>query len=157
MTNDQLGKLGGDVALAGSITDKVHRLVARVYFADTDFSGAVYHGRYLEFFERGRSDFLRCLDVHHTELLDAENGPLFWVVKRMEVDFKTSARIDDILTVETRVLLVAGARCQMAQQILRGDDVLAEAEVTAALIDERGKPKRFLSQWREKFNAVVVD
>ncbi|MEM8539457.1 MAG: YbgC/FadM family acyl-CoA thioesterase [Pseudomonadota bacterium] len=157
MTNDELGKLGGDVALAGGINGKTHRLIARVYFADTDFSGAVYHARYLEFLERGRSDLLRCIDVHHTELLSAENGPLFWVVRRMEVNFNASARIDDILRIETKVAFVGGARCQMAQQILRDDDVLIDAEVTAALINEAGKPRRFLPDWKEKFQSLVDD
>ena len=43
--------------LSGELTPFGHRLMARVYYADTDFSGVVYHARYLEFFERGRSDF----------------------------------------------------------------------------------------------------
>lgn len=155
MTNNDLGKLGGEVALAGAIKDNTHQLIARVYFADTDFSGAVYHARYLEFLERGRSDLLRCLDVHHTDLLSADGGPLFWVVRRMEIEFNASARIDDILRVETKVTFVGGARCQMAQQILRGDEVLIEANVTAALINEAGKPRRFLADWKQKFHAMI--
>lgn len=157
MTNDDLGKLGGAVALAGTINQNTHQLVARVYFADTDFSGAVYHARYLEFLERGRSDLLRCLDVHHTDLLSADGGPLYWVVKRMEIDFKASARIDDILCVETKVAFVGGARCQMAQKILRDDEVLIEAHVTAALINEAGKPRRFLADWKQKFQSMIDD
>lgn len=157
MTNNDLGKLGGDVALAGAINNKTHKLTARVYFADTDFSGAVYHARYLEFLERGRSDLLRCLDVHHTDLLSAEGGPLYWAVGRMEIEFNASARIDDILRVETRVSFVGGARCQMAQQILRDNDVLIEANVTAALINEAGKPRRFLTDWKQKFQVMIDD
>ncbi|MCB1492092.1 MAG: 4-hydroxybenzoyl-CoA thioesterase, partial [Rhodobiaceae bacterium] len=42
----------------------------RVYYEDTDFSGVVYHARYLEFLERGRSDFLRLSGVHHTDLAE---------------------------------------------------------------------------------------
>lgn len=155
MTNGDLGKLGGDVALAGAIIDKTHHLIARVYFADTDFSGAVYHARYLEFLERGRSDLLRCLDVHHTDLLSADGGPLYWVVRRMEIEFNASARIDDILRVETKVVFLGGARCQMAQQISRGEEVLIEANVTAALINEAGKPRRFLADWKQKFQTMI--
>ncbi len=157
MTNNDLGKLGGDVALAGAISGSTHQLVARVYFADTDFSGAVYHARYLEFLERGRSDLLRCLDVHHTDLLSAEGGALYWVVRRMEIEFNASARIDDILRVETRVAFVGGARCQMEQQIVRGDETLIEAKVTAALINEAGKPRRFLPDWKQKFQTMIDD
>ena len=77
--------------------------MARVYFADTDFSGVVYHARYLEFLERGRSDYLRLTGIHHTELADGKHGErIVWVVRRMEIDFRAPARIDDILTVDTR-------------------------------------------------------
>ena len=60
--------------LSGALTPFGHRVMARVYYADTDFSGVVYHARYLEFFERGRSDFLRLAGVHHTELADGKPG-----------------------------------------------------------------------------------
>ena len=112
-------------ALSGELTPFGHRLRARVYFADTDFSGVVYHARYLEFFERGRSDFLRLAGVHHTELMDGKHGEkIVWVVKRMEIDFRASARIDDILTVDTRTLDISGARIVMGQTISRGDALL---------------------------------
>ena len=60
--------------LSGALTAFGHRIMARVYYADTDFSGVVYHARYLEFFERGRSDFLRLAGVHHTELAEGKHG-----------------------------------------------------------------------------------
>jgi acyl-CoA thioester hydrolase len=121
-----------------------HRLMARVYYADTDFSGVVYHARYLEFFERGRSDYLRLTGVHHTELADGKHGEkIVWVVRRMEIDFRGSARIDDILTIDTRTDEISGARIFMAQQLKRGDEVLVEAKVEAAIIGENGRPEAF--------------
>eukprot|EP01035_Chromulina_nebulosa_P009214 gene9214-12453_t len=38
-----------------------HLFAVRVYFEDTDFSGVVYHARYLHFMERARSDMLACV------------------------------------------------------------------------------------------------
>ena len=139
-------------ALSGELTPFGHRLRARVYFADTDFSGVVYHARYLEFFERGRSDFLRLAGVHHTELMDGKHGEkIVWVVKRMEIDFRASARIDDILTVDTRTLDISGARIVMGQTISRGDALLVEARVEAAIIGETGRPRRFPKEWVPAF------
>ena len=139
-------------ALSGELTPFGHRLRARVYFADTDFSGVVYHARYLEFFERGRSDFLRLAGVHHTELIDGKHGEkIVWVVKRMEIDFRASARIDDILTVDTRTLDISGARIVMGQTISRGDALLVEARVEAAIIGETGRPRRFPKEWIPAF------
>lgn len=139
-------------ALSGEIDNGVHRLAARVYFADTDFSGVVYHARYLEFLERGRSDFLRLAGVHHIELAEGLHGEtLVWVVKRMEIDFRSPARIDDILVIETRVVEVSGARIRMRQQIIRGDTVLIGAAVEAALINGEGRPRRFPKAWAAQF------
>lgn len=153
---DKQGKnvLEDNVELAGRIqANGTHRLVARIYYADTDFSGAVYHARYLEFLERGRSDFLRCVGVHHTDLEAGSEGEvLYWVVRRMEIDFKQAGRVDDIISVHTRVAEIGGARIVMTQEIKRGDDVLIEAQVTAALINADGKPRRFPKPWRALFS-----
>src|SRR5215510_8109257 len=113
---------GMTTGLSGAITPFGHRLMARVYFADTDFSGVVYHARYLEFLERGRSDYLRLSGIHHTELAEGRHGErIVWVGRRMEIDFRSPARIDDILTVETRTQAISGARIFMRQAIARGD------------------------------------
>ncbi len=139
-------------ALSGQLTEFGHRLMARVYFADTDFSGVVYHARYLEFFERGRSDYLRLAGVHHNELIDGKHGEkLVWVVRRMEIDFRAAAKIDDVLTIDTRTAEISGARIVMAQKIRRDDTLLVEAHVQAAIIGETGKPKRFPKEWISVF------
>jgi acyl-CoA thioester hydrolase len=138
--------------LTGSLTPTGHRLLARVYFADTDFSGVVYHARYLEFFERGRSDFLRLAGVHHTELADGKHGEkMVWVVRKMEIVFHASAHIDDILTIDTKTVNVSGARIFMEQRIRRGDTALVDARVEAAIIGESGRPRRFPREWIDAF------
>ena len=134
--------------VAGRVENGVHVLAARVYYADTDFSGAVYHARYLEFFERGRSDFLRLAGVHHTELADGAHGEqLVWVVRRMEIDFRAPARIDDVLVIDTWTESISGARIVMGQTIRRGDTLLISARVEAAITSASGKPRRFPKDW----------
>ena len=138
--------------LSGALTEFGHRLMARVYYADTDFSGVVYHARYLEFFERGRSDYLRLAGVHHTELHQGKHGErIVWVVRRMEIDFRAPARMDDILTIDTSTQDISGARIVMAQQLKRGAEVLVQAKVEAAIIGENGRPKRFPKEWIAAF------
>lgn len=140
------------VGLAGELIDGGHRLQARVYYADTDFSGFVYHARYLEFLERGRSDYLRLAGVHHTALADGEIGQrIVWVVRRMEIDFHTPARMDDIVTVETRTESISGARIVMRQRLLRGEKPIVSARVEAAIVGENGRPARFPKAWIAAF------
>ncbi|RLQ88683.1 tol-pal system-associated acyl-CoA thioesterase [Notoacmeibacter ruber] len=149
---------GEDHALAGRIENGIHRLEARVYYADTDFSGVVYHARYLEFLERGRSDFLRLHDIHHNELMArSDDEALVWIVRRMEIDFRSPARMDDVLTVETTIAEQSGARVTMDQRILRAETPLIEAKVHAAIIGRDGRPRRLPSAWREAFARTQQD
>ena len=127
--------------LDGAIIGGVHRLTLRVYYEDTDFSGHVYHANYLKFCERARSDFLRVLGVDQNAMIGADGGLMF-VVRRMACEFLKPARFDDVLLVETRPGETAGARFELDQRVLRGDEVVFSAAVTAALIDGRGKPRR---------------
>jgi acyl-CoA thioester hydrolase len=136
--------------IAGRIEDGVHRLSIRVYYEDTDLSGAVYHANYLKFCERGRSDCLRLIGIHHHELV----GRLGFVVRRMTCDFRKPARIDDVLEVETRFRSWAGARMELDQQIVRDSDILFSAEVTVALVDAVGKLKRLPEELVKAFEEA---
>src|SRR5215212_4840716 len=74
--------------ISGRVEAGLHILPVRVYFEDTDFSGAVYHANYLKFCERARSDCLRLLGIHHGELHEAGGGKrLGFVVRRLICDF----------------------------------------------------------------------
>lgn len=126
--------------LEGRIAYGIHRLAVRVYYEDTDFSGNVYHANYLKFCERGRSDFLRMLGLDQAAMF--AEGAAF-VVRRMACDFLRPAKFDDVLTVETVPGEAAGARFELRQRVLRGQEELFTAEVTAVLVDRHGKPRRF--------------
>jgi acyl-CoA thioester hydrolase len=151
MRMQELGKEANP--LAGELTATGHRLVQRVYYEDTDFTGVVYHARYLHFFERGRTDFLRLTGIHHAALDAGEHGErLAWVVRRMEIDFVSPARIDDVLVIDTLTSAeIAGARLAMHQTITRGGDLLARAKVEAVLVNAAGRPRRLPKEWVAKF------
>jgi acyl-CoA thioester hydrolase len=125
--------------LEGVVSDGIHRLAIRVYYEDTDFSGYVYHSNYLKFCERARSDFLRVLGVDQNAMFTVGGA---FVVRRMNCEFLRPAKFEDIITVESIPCETAGARFEVRQRILRGNDVLFTADVTAVLIDGRGRPKR---------------
>jgi acyl-CoA thioester hydrolase len=108
-----------------------HRFEVRVYYEDTDFSGAVYHAAYLHFFERGRTEFLRAEGIHHSEL--AKDGIAF-AVRSMEIDFPRAAGIDDLLVVDTAVVELSGARLILDQSIERGDELIARARVVVVAV-----------------------
>ncbi|WP_336278535.1 tol-pal system-associated acyl-CoA thioesterase [Bartonella sp. CB175] len=127
---------------------------ARVYVADTDFSGIVYHARYLEFFERGRSEFLRDMGFNNDVLAAGSQGEkVFFVVRHMEIHFSKPAQIDNLLTIKTRVNRIQGARFFMDQHILHDKIMLVTAKVEIALINEEGKPRRLPNDFLSKVFA----
>lgn len=125
-----------------------HRFPVRIYYEDTDFSGAVYHAAYLKFFERGRTEFLREQGIHHFEL--AAEG-LAFAVRSMDIHFDGAARIDDLLTVTTEVAAISGARLTLSQTIIRDDKVLTRATVVVAAIKTSGGPARLPKAIVERF------
>ena len=130
-----------DRPTAGRFEGREHRLPIRVYYEDTDFTGLVYHGNYVRFFERGRSDCLRLMGIGHAELLDGDQ-PMAFVVTRMELTFLKPARIDDELVVRTRYESVRGPRLLISQTMTRDEDVLCRAEVEVVCIHMDGGPRR---------------
>jgi acyl-CoA thioester hydrolase len=137
--------------LAGELTAAGHLLRQRVYYEDTDFSGIVYHARYLHFLERGRTDFLRLAGIHHSQIGAGLHGEkLAWVVRRMTIDFVSPARIDDVLEIETKLADLSGARVFMDQRIESAGRLLIEARVEAAIVNQAGKPQRFPKDWNQR-------
>lgn len=126
--------------LGGTLTADGHHLPVRVYYEDTDFSGAVYHGSFVRFLERGRSEFLRAVGITHQPL--AADG-LHFVVAAMTLNFRRSAAIDDLLEIVTRPKSLSGVRAVLAQEVRRNGETILAAEVTVALIDREGRPRRF--------------
>jgi acyl-CoA thioester hydrolase len=127
--------------LAGRLEGARHILPVRVYFEDTDFSGLVYHTSYLRWCERGRSDFVRMLGVHHKELYEGANGgePAAFVLRRLEVDYRRPARIDDVVEVVTECVEAGAAHLIIAQRVERGGETLCAARVQVVLINSAGR------------------
>ncbi len=137
--------------IAGRIESQAHVLPVRVYFEDTDFTGVVYYANYLKFAERGRTDFLRLIGVHHIELA-AEN--LAFAVRHIEADYLRPAKIDDILHVTTRLAEMRGARFVLKQTITCGDEALFTAQITAVLLNLEGRPRRIPADMLVKFERI---
>lgn len=143
---------GETATLAGALTETGHLLEARVYYADTDLSGSVYHARYLEFLERGRIEYLRLVGAHRANLTDRKQGDgVVWIIRRLEIEYRQPARLDDTLTIETKTADISGARVFVAQTIRRSGKILVNAQIECALIDQYGRPQRFPKEWRRLF------
>ena len=126
-----------DHNLDGVLREGRHVMPVRVYYEDTDFSGAVYHASYLRFMERGRTNYLRLLGADQRGLFEqtAQEAPgLAFVVRSMQIEFLKPARMDDVLEISTVPDEVKGASILLCQRVMRGEDVLIEARVRVAFV-----------------------
>jgi acyl-CoA thioester hydrolase len=131
------------------MTAKPHTITCRVYYEDTDAGGIIYHANFLKFAERGRTEALRACGYDHHRVRD-EFG-LLLVVKLIEIDFKATGKLDDVLEVRTDVLAQGNTSLTMRQTILRDATVLAELKVVIVAITSDGKPSRWPPQLRQIF------
>jgi acyl-CoA thioester hydrolase len=131
-------------ALDGELRAGRHLQPVRVYYEDTDFSGVVYHASYLRFMERGRTNYLRLIGADHRALFEqTENeAPGFaFVVRSMQIEFLKPARMDDVLEILTFPIEVKGASVLLKQQVMRGGDLIVEADVRVAFVSAgRARP-----------------
>lgn len=104
----------------------------RVYYEDTDAGGVVYHSQYLNFMERARTEWLRHLGYEQTTLRDELQ--IVIVVHSLEIQFKKPARFNDSLVVSMAVSELGRSSIQFAQKILRGEELLIEAQVRVACV-----------------------
>jgi acyl-CoA thioester hydrolase len=124
-------------SLDGEIRGGRHHQPVRVYYEDTDFTGIVYHANYLRFMERGRSNYLRLLGANQRGLFDQaeQEAPGFaFVVRSMQIEFLKSARMDEVVDVVTGYREIKGASILLWQEVRRGDDLLATAQVRVAFV-----------------------
>ena len=129
---------------------KPQHFPVRVYYEDTDFSGAVYHASYLRFMERGRTEMLRAAGIEQREIFEGRSGEVFgFAVRAMSIEFLKPALMDDLLTIETSPRAIGGATLELEQRILRGDEVLITADVRIACV-ANGRPARIPKAVREK-------
>ncbi|AYJ86771.1 tol-pal system-associated acyl-CoA thioesterase [Sphingomonas paeninsulae] len=134
-----------DIPPAGRFEGASHRFPVRVYFEDTDLSGVVYHANYLRYMERARSDMLRALGIEQRAAFDAGEG--VYAVSALAIRYRRPARLDEDLTVVSHVVDVGAATATIHQTVMRADEILTEAEVTAAFLTLDGKPRRQPKEW----------
>ena len=113
----------------------------RVIYGDTDQMGVVYYANYLRWFERGRSEFLRQIDLPYSTI--EQQGYHFPVVE-VSCRYAQSARYDDVVRIETDLLELGRASLSFAYRIYRESDqcLLATGSTKHACLDRQARATR---------------
>lgn len=112
---------------------RIVRHPVRPAYGDTDQSGVVHHAVYFRWLEEARTAYLRDGGVDFRRFEHEHRIGL--AVVKAEIRYLRPARFDEELVVEAWVGKLGGAQLRVDYRVLRGDDLLVEAELTLACID----------------------
>ena len=127
-------------SISGASAEGIHIYPVRVYYEDTDAAGIVYYANYMKYAERARTEMLRDLGTENARLMKTEG--LAFAVRRCGVDFFKPARLDDLLSVETRLIDIGGASVVADQRVKRDNAELVHMELKLACLSLDGRPAR---------------
>lgn len=112
----------------------------KIYYEDTDSGGVVYYANYLKFTERARTDLIQQLGFSLNKL-SIDYDSLF-VVKKIECEYHTSAKLEDDLIVKTKILEIKNASFTLQQDIERNSITLFTSKILMVCINSKGKPNK---------------
>ena len=113
----------------------------RVRYAETDQMGIVYYANYVVWFEIGRVELLRSLGFSYS-LLEREHQCILPVIES-RCRYRSPARYDDRIIIETKPAMLRGTVLKFAYRILRkaadGQEpaLLAEGETVHVVCDDQ--------------------
>jgi len=126
----------------------------RVRYADTDQMKMVYHSKYLEYFEQGRSDLLRGLGIPYPEI---EKMGYYLPVVEVHAKFIKSANYDDLLLVKSMITEMPGVRITIEYAIMnpRNELIVAGYTVHSFVSARTGKPSRPPKKFMDVVNSKL--
>jgi acyl-CoA thioester hydrolase len=125
----------------------------RVYYQHTDAGGMVFHGKFLDFMEAARSEFLQANGFDLGEL--ARRDHVIFVVHTLQITYHKPALLNDMLGVTVAVTRTGRARLVLKQQVRRNDELLVDADLTLACVNAEKHqliplPQALLEKFHEK-------
>ena len=112
----------------------------KVYYEDTDAGGVVYYANYLKYLERARTEAIFSVGISNKKLLNDYNTLI--IVKSCNIDYKKSAKLEDVLNIKSKTIEVKNTSFLMQQNIFLGNELIVKSQVRLVCVDKLGKPTR---------------
>jgi acyl-CoA thioester hydrolase len=110
----------------------------KIYYHDTDCGGVVYYANYLKHLEEARTEYLLSKGISLQEMAEKD---IWFVVARVEIEYKSPARYQDTLKILTRIEKTKIATMKIFQKIMKDNTIVVEAYTTLVCVGKDFKPK----------------
>jgi acyl-CoA thioester hydrolase len=133
----------------------------RVRYAETDQMGIVYYANYLVWFEIGRVELLRSLGLAYSQL-ETDHECILPVVEAT-CRYRSPARYDDEILIETRPTLLRGSVIKFGYRILRKapdgaePSLLADGETVHVVCDDQLNRKPLPQEHLEALRFLMAE
>ena len=101
--------------------------------------GYLHHSNHAVYFEMGRTELFRAQGGNYRRM---EELGLFFVVAQLDIKFRLPARYDDELTLFTTLDRTGAVKLVHRYRLMRGDELIAEANSTLACVDSNGQVQK---------------
>ena len=127
--------------------------IHRVCYSDTDAAGFVYHGCYLEIFERSRAEWLAQHDLTPSKLIN--DFGILLPVRELSMHFYKPGRLDDLLYIDqviehrgrTQVVVKQNAQRKILDSDTQEMQVIASATLHIVCVDTTTLKPKALPDW----------
>ncbi|MCM8827355.1 MAG: acyl-CoA thioesterase [Candidatus Omnitrophica bacterium] len=122
---------------------ETHCINKRIYYHDTDCGGVVYYANYLKYLEEGRTEYFCNKGV---DLRTLSNNNFWFVVKSINVEYKSPVRYQDEIRICTSIDKIGNASIKFHQIITKDDVIVLEANVILVCVGIDFKPSPIPTQ-----------
>ncbi|MCM8774491.1 MAG: acyl-CoA thioesterase [Candidatus Omnitrophica bacterium] len=114
-----------------------HCINKKIYYHDTDCGGVVYYANYLKYLEEGRTEYFYNKGV---DLRALSNSNFWFVVKSINVEYKSPVRYQDLIRICTSIDKIGNASIKFHQIIAKDEVIVLEANVILVCVGIDFKP-----------------
>ncbi|PKP12359.1 MAG: thioesterase [Bacteroidetes bacterium HGW-Bacteroidetes-3] len=132
---------------------KSDKIQFRVRYGETDQMGFVYYGNYAQYFEIGRTEWLRKLGITYKKM--EENGVMLPVMN-LNINYLKPAKYDDLLTLKTTLIKMPSAKIEFSYEIFNEEnELLTTANTTLVFVNMKtNKPTKAPEYILEKLRDI---
>lgn len=127
---------------------RIYETEVRVRYQETDNMGVVYYGNYFTWLEIARTEYFRSLGVVYRDL---EEKGVYLMVASASCQYKSPARYDDIVRIDSWVPEVKHSSMKFAYNIYRENKLLATGESIHVATNKSGRPIRLPQELKDLF------
>ena len=135
--------------------NKIHSIVAKVYYEDTDSTGFVYHTSYFKYAERARTELLK--SSFNELVYEIINSNFFFVIRSAKIKFIKPAHLFDELRINSFLIDCGQSSVNLLQEFSKKDEIICKLEVQLVWIDGNDKkPKKLPTNIISRFKSLEV-